>query len=210
MAGAVGVVPNRSAFPSYVVKDWQPWMTEAVILHSCSISVAELSHRFDKTPTHISNIMRTAQAMEMVQTMQKRAVNALHDDTLTNMRAASAKALGRINQALSDDQLFANAPATVWQLSLKTVETLREKDSAQSLVNQQNNYFLTPEVIQRLASAPTLDPSPPLSHNYESPPAPRRSSAQAVLGSGVGQFPNQSQDGPAVALQWSIKSPDDV
>lgn len=48
MAGAAGRVLNRSGFASFIVKDWTPWMTEAVILHASGMSVPELRVRFSK------------------------------------------------------------------------------------------------------------------------------------------------------------------
>lgn len=212
MAGAAGRVANRSPFASFVINNWQPWMTMAVIEHASGVDIPTLRVRYGKTDHYIRNVMNTVQAKEIIVKMNSRALAAIHDSTLDRMKAANAKALDRVTQFLNDDDLAEKAPATVWQLSLKTMDTLREPTTPlQNTFNQQNNYFLPPDVLAKLKSEAQIPAVPQLelaSKNYESPPAPLRRATESVLGSGICQPSYKIEDGPSIPLQLRTGSED--
>lgn len=202
MAGVVGRVPNRSGFASYTVKNWQDWMTEAVILHASGVSIAELSVKYDRITKHLHNLLNTSQAKAIVDKMRAVSLAQVHGQAEDNMKRARLKALDRINSFLDDDELARTAPATVWQMSLKTMDVMKDTTPVQAQTfNQQNNYFLPPDVLAKLKSAPTLDVSGEVPKNVESPTGPRRSEKE-LLGSGVRKLTDQGQDGPSLPMQW--------
>lgn len=205
MAGAAGKVQKTSPFASFVIRDWQPWMTQAVIEHAAGTDIPALRVRYGKSDQHLRNIMNTQQAKEIISTMHSRALAVVHDKAVDQIKAANAKALERVNSFLNDDELAQKAPATVWQLSLKTMDTLKlPSQTPTTQFNQQNNYFLPPDVLEKLKleaqaglSNLTEIPKPV----YESPSAPVIRSPQSVFGSGIREFANPGEDGPAVPLQ---------
>lgn len=214
MAGEAGTVRNTSPFASFVITKWQDWMTRAVIEHAAGAPIPLLRERYGRSGEYLSNVMRTAQASDIIRTMNKRALAATHDTVLDKMKAANIKALDRVNQFLDDDELAQKAPATVWQLSLKTMDTMKLPDTAPlQQFNQQNNYYLSPEILSKLKSEAQhglIAPPQEVQYNYESPIAPAGATQSAILRSRVRELTNPGKDGPSVPLQLRLEPADEV
>lgn len=211
MAGAIGHVRNNSPFSSFKVKEWAPWMTEAVVLHFSGMSLPELSVRTGKSRQHLQNIMNTDQAKAVVLQLQRQALDIAVDGMADRIAKAKSKALGRVEGFLEDDELANEAPVSYWQTSLRTIEVLGKLTEAPAVVNnntvnvQNNTLNISPAALERLRNTQGLEQIA-TSHHYESPPTPAsaiRERTQELLGSGVSTTETQSEDRPFVALERS-------
>jgi hypothetical protein len=202
MAGAAGKVLNRSGFSSFVVKDWQSWMTEAVILHASGMSIPELRVRFGRTDQHLRNIMNTSQATEIIRKIAASSIERIEKTSSEKITAIKEKALDAMLEMVSNEELKVTSPFAFWDASRKTAETVTKLDQgpavSQTTVSQniQNNFIASPELLASLRNAPTMIPlEVPTNVQYLGSPPPAGSSTQGVLGSGHSELPNQSKNG---------------
>lgn len=195
MAGAAGRVLNRSGFASFIVKEWAPWMTEAVILHASGMSVAELRVRFQKTDTHIRNILNTEQASEIIRKMQSQALKDITASSSQKITAIREAALTQMQELVANQELKASSPFAFWDATRKTLETVNRLEApvsvqpSQSISIQQNVQNIvntSPDILSRLRSAPSLNNlEVPENVEYLGSPPSVGQNAGAVLGSGV-------------------------
>lgn len=204
MAGAAGKVMNRSGFSSFVVKQWESWMTEAVILHASGMSIPELRIRFGRTDHHLRNLMNTSQATDIINKISAASLSRVEKTSSEKILAIREKALDSMLEMVSNDELKATSPFAFWDATRKTVETVAKLDAApvqqvnQTTVSQniQNNFIASPELLASLRNAPTMTPiEVPANVQYLGPPPPAGNAAQGVLGSGHSELPNQSKNG---------------
>lgn len=203
MAGAAGKVLNKSGFSSFVVKEWAPWMTEAVILHASGMSIPELRIRFGKTDQHLRNIMNTSQATEIIQKISAASLQRIEKTASEKITAIKEKALDNMLEMVSNDELKTASPFAFWDASRKTAETVSKLDAApvsvqQNTVNQniQQNFIASPELLASLRNAPSMTPiEVPANVQYLGSPPTAGSSTQGVLGSGHAELPNQGKNG---------------
>lgn len=185
MAGAVGYVKNNSMFKSFIVKDWQPWMTECVLQHLSGVSVPELRVRFGRTDQHIRNILNTEQAEGIVRKIQAEAIKNTETSTISRIQRIQDKSLAIMEDMLDDESLKETKPFPFWEAARKTMETVGRTSgnipnpqysyetpfSAPTVVsfqqNIQNIISSSPDVASRLLSGPTLDISSPIPENVE-------------------------------------------
>jgi hypothetical protein len=209
MAGAVGRVTNQSGFASYVVKDWQAWMTECVILHASGVSVPELRVRFQKTGSHINNILRTDQANEIIRKIQSEALKATAASSPSRIAALKDAALTQMEEMVANKQLKEKSPFAFWEATRKTLDTVSRLDSSSltqavqqnnSTVNiQQNIVSASPNMLDQLRSAPSLSSlDVPENVEYLGSPPPTGKTPEPVLGSGVSGSENQGKNGLAL------------
>lgn len=202
MAGAVGVVPNRSGFASFVVRNWEAWMTECVILHMSGMSIPELRVRFGKTDAHLRNILNTEQANKIVGEVKSRALATATDDAKVHLQNIKSQALQHMSHFMTDEAgLRAERPFAFWDATRKTLETVSRLDAPaatpSSVTNiQQNILNASPEMLNRLRSTPGLGQMEiPTNVEYLGSPPPAGSAASAVLGRGVHADEGQSKNG---------------
>ena len=204
MAGAAGRVLNRSGFASFIVKEWAPWMTEAVILHASGMSVPELRVRFQKTDTHIRNILNTEQAFEIIRKMQSQALKDITASSSQRITAIREAALTQMQELVSNQELKASSPFAFWDATRKTLETVNRLEApapvqaAQNISIQQNVQNIvntSPDILSRLRSAPSLNNlEVPENVEYLGSPPPAGQNAGAVLGSGVSGTESQGKN----------------
>lgn len=204
MAGAAGRVLNRSGFASFIVKEWAPWMTEAVILHASGMSVPELRVRFQKTDTHIRNILNTEQAFEIIRKMQSQALKDITASSSQRITAIREAALTQMQELVSNQELKASSPFAFWDATRKTLETVNRLEApapvqaAQNISIQQNVQNIvntSPDILSRLRSAPSLNNlEVPENVEYLGSPPPAGQNAGAVLGSGVSGTASQGKN----------------
>lgn len=165
MAGAVGIVKNTSPFASFVVKDWQAWMTEAVILHASGMSIPELRVRFSRTDAVLRNILNTEQAKGIVRDLQSKMLKTTVATATERIENIRSKALENMEKVLNDEDgaLAKTSPFAFLEASRKVYETVtKQAPSAPQPIsvqqNIQNNILngVSPEVLQRLRGGPTL------------------------------------------------------
>lgn len=203
MAGAAGKVLNKSGFSSFVVKEWAPWMTEAVILHASGMSIPELRIRFGKTDNHLRNLMNTSQATEIIQKISAASLQRIEKTASEKITTIREKALDNMLEMVSNDELKTASPFAFWDASRKTAETVSKLDAApvavqQNTVNQniQQNFIASPELLASLRNAPSMTPiEVPANVQYLGSPPPAGSSTQGVLGSGHAELPSQGKNG---------------
>lgn len=209
MAGAVGTVPNRSGFASFIVKNWEAWMTEVVILHLSGMSIPELRHRFERTDTHLRNILNTEQAKNIVREIQSKTLAREMEDAPARISALKMKALNTMDEMLGDEEMKKKSPFAFWDASRKTLETVSRLDSTISTPSpqhhtnvqqniQQNILNASPDVLSQLRNAPSLSHSLseiPQNVEYLGSPPSSREIAPAVLGSGDSGVPSKSKNG---------------
>jgi hypothetical protein len=224
MAGAVGIVRNTSGFSSFVVKDWQSWMTEAVVLHASGMSVSELRVRFGRTDKHIRNILNTDQAKEIVRKLESNAIKNLNTSSSSKLTAIKEKAIDQMAELVSNDDLKASSPFAFWEATRKTLDTVsrmtmpapQAQHTAQhiSTVNiQQNNVVSMPapneKAIANLRSAPSMTPLQiPANVEYLGSPPPAGQDSGTVHGSGVSGPESESKDGSSLSLAGRIAPTD--
>ena len=202
MAGAAGKVMNRSGFSSYVVKVWEPWMTEAVILHASGVSIPELRIRFGRTDGHLRNLMKTAQATEIINKISASSLSRVQQSSAEKILSIKEKALDNMLEMVSSEELKVTSPFAFWDASRKTAETVSKLDAGPAQVNQttvsqniQNNFIASPELLASLRNAPTMTPiEVPANVQYLGSP-PAGNATQGVLGSGHSELPNKSKNG---------------
>jgi hypothetical protein len=202
MAGAVGRVLNKSSFSSFIVKEWAAWMTEAVILHASGMSIPELRHKFNRTDTHIRNILNTDQAKEIVRKLQSQSLKAVYEDAPAKITAIRDKALSNMSELLEDETgvLKKASPFAFLEASRKVYETLSKHDTpaapAVSVTQniQQNILNSVPsELLERLRSGPSLSlGSVPENVEYLGSP-PTREIPVPILSAGIGGTPSQGE-----------------
>lgn len=203
MAGAAGKVMNRSGFSSYVVKQWEPWMTEAVILHASGVSIPELRIRFGRTDQHLGNLMRTTQATDIINKIAAASLSKVQKTSSEKIIAIRDKALDSMLEMLDRDDLKTASPFAFWDASRKTAETVTKLDAGPAQVSQttvsqniQNNFIASPELLASLRNAPTMTPiEVPANVQYLGSPPPAGNATQGVLGSGHSELPNKSKNG---------------
>jgi len=201
MAGAAGKVLNRSGFSSYVVKHWEPWMTEAVILHASGVSIPELRIRFGRTDQHLGNIMRTEQAKEIINKISSASLSRVQQSSADKITSIKEKALDNMLEMVSSEELKTTSPFAFWDASRKTAETVSRLDAGPAQVNQttvsqniQNNFIASPELLASLRNAPTMTPiEVPANVQYLGSP-PTGNATQGVLGSGHSELPNKGKN----------------
>lgn len=207
MAGAVGKVPNRSGFASFVVKDWQAWMTEAVILHASGMSIPELRVKFGRTDQHIRNVLNTEQAKEIVRKIESHATKSLATSSSSKIAFIKEAALSSMQEMLANDALKQNSPFAFWDAARKTLDTVSRMSapapappaSAPTVNIQQNIVNATPTMLSQLRSAPSLASiEVPDNVEYLGSPPPAGQDKGAVLGSGVHGSENQGKNGLAL------------
>lgn len=204
MAGAAGRVLNRSGFASFIVKEWTPWMTEAVILHASGMSVPELRVRFQKTDSHIRNILNTEQAAEIIRKVQSQALKDIVASSSQKVSAIREAALTQMQELVTNQELKASSPFAFWDATRKTLETVNRLEapapvqSSQNISIQQNVQNIvnaSPDILSRLRSAPSLNNlEVPENVEYLGSPPPAGQSTGAVLGSGVSGTESQGKN----------------
>lgn len=209
MAGAVGTVRNTSQFASFIVKDWQPWMTEAVILHASGMSVPELRVKFQRGDQHIRNILNTEQAKEIVRDIQARALKQTTASVNEKIIALRQKALANMEKVLDDpdEQLSKTSPFAFLEASRKVYETVSKHDAplpAAPQTNIQQNFqqniigSVSPELMDKLRGGPSLQ-SIDVPDNVEYLGAlPPRELPESVHDGRVSGISNQSKNGLAL------------
>lgn len=205
MAGAVGKVINRSGFASYIVKEWKPWMTEAVILHTSGVSVAELRVRFQKTDTHIRNILNTEQACEIIRKVQSEALKNVKAESSERITAIKEAALTQMQELVTNQELKASSPFAFWDATRKTLETVSRMEApapvqqSQNISIQQNVQNIvntSPDILSRLRSAPSLNNlEVPENVEYLGSPPPAGQNTGAVLGPGISGTESKGKNG---------------
>lgn len=217
MAGAAGKVLNRSGFASYIVKDWQAWMTEAVILHASGVSVPELRVRFQKTDTHIRNILNTEQANTIIRKLQSEALKNTKVETSERITAIKEAALTQMQELITNEDLKEKSPFAFWDATRKTLDSLSRMESptvsqAQNISIQQNVQNIvssSPDILSRLRSAPSLNNlEVPENVEYLGSPPPAGQNAGTVLGSGISGTESKSKDGLTLLSSRSSSSSD--
>ena len=207
MAGAVGKVLNRSGFASFVVKDWQAWMTEAVILHASGMSIPELRVKFGRTDQHIRNVLNTEQAKEIVRKIEAHATKTLATSSSSKIAFIKEAALTSMQEMLSNDALKQNSPFAFWDAARKTLDTVSRMSAPAPpppapgpTVNiQQNIVNASPTMLSQLRSAPSLSSvEVPDNVEYLGSPPPAGQDKGAILGSGVHGSQNQGKNGLAL------------
>lgn len=212
MAGAVGHVPNRSGFASFRVKEWQPWMTEVVVLHASGMSIPELMHRFDRSKTHLSNLLNTSQAKEIVEKLQRSALSSTVENIPARMSALRQKALQNMENIIEDKEgiLQKTSPFAFLEANRKVFETLAKNDAPQTPAAQTTNVqqniqqniigSVSTEVLERLRAGPSL-PVIDVPSNVEylgSPPT--REGTRELQSGGVDSTPRQGKNGLALVM----------
>ena len=204
MAGAVGKVPNRSGFASFVVKDWQAWMTEAVILHASGMSIPELRVKFGRTDNHIRNVLNTEQAREIVRKVESHATKTLATSSSSKIAFIKEAALTSMQEMLANDALKQNSPFAFWDAARKTLDTVSRMTAPAPPVPapgptvniQQNIVNASPTMLSQLRSAPSLSSiEVPDNVEYLGSPPPAGQDKESVLGSGVYGSQNQGKNG---------------
>lgn len=204
MAGAAGRVLNRSGFASFIVKDWMPWMTEAVILHASGMSVPELRVRFQKTDTHIRNILNTEQASEIIRKVQSQALKDISANASERVVAIREAALSQMQELVTNEELKATSPFAFWDATRKTLETVNRLEAPTPQTQQnisiqqnvQNIVNTSPDILSRLRSAPSLNSlEVPENVEYLGSPPPVGQSAGAILGAGISGTESKGKDG---------------
>lgn len=203
MAGAVGKVLNRSGFASFVVKDWQAWMTEAVILHASGMSIPELRVKFGRTDQHIRNVLNTEQAREIVRKIESQATKNLASTSSAKIAFIKEAALSSMQEMLANEALKQNSPFAFWDAARKTLDTVSRMSApatppaqtAPTVNIQQNIVSASPSMLSQLRSAPSLSSlEVPDNVEYLGPPPTTGQDKGAVLGSGVHGSQNQSKN----------------
>lgn len=205
MAGIVGVVPNRSGFASFVVRNWEEWMTRAVILHASGVSIPELRVMFGKSDDHLRNIMRTDQAKELLRTIQAKALKSAVVDAEVRIASIQEKALRRMDDFLDNDEIAEKNPFAFFDASRKAVETVsRLKAPApqtNSTVNiQQTIVNAAPGLLERLRAAPTMQAlEVPANVEYLGSPPLAGDPTQESIGRRDSPVPGESKNRLALA-----------
>lgn len=197
---------NRSGFSSFVVKEWLPWMTEAVILHASGVSIAELRIRFGRTDAHLRNIMNTTQATDIINKISAASMQRVEKTASEKILAIKEKALDNMLEMVSDDNLKTASPFAFWDASRKTAETVSKLDTAPSVVQQntvnqniQQNFIASPEMLAAFRDAPSMTPiEVPTNVQYLGSPPPAGSSTQGVLGNGPVELSSKGKNGLAL------------
>ena len=218
MAGAAGKVLNRSGFASYIVKDWQAWMTEAVILHASGVSVPELRVRFQKTDTHIRNILNTEQANTIIRKLQSEALKNTKVESSERITAIKEAALSQMQDLVTNEELKEKSPFAFWDAARKTLDTISRMDSPASVQqsqnisiqqNVQNIVNTSPDILSRLRAAPSLNTlEVPENVEYLGSPPPAGQGKGAILGSGVSGTESKGKDGLTLLSTRSSSSSD--
>ena len=221
MAGAVGYVRNQSGFASFVVKDWQAWMTEAVVLHASGMPIAELRVRFGRTDKHIRNILNTDQAKEIVRKLQQNSLKNLNVDSASKLTAIKEKAIEQMADLVSNDDLKKTSPFAFWEATRKTLDTVSRISSPApapiqhspqiGTVNiQQNNVIAPPpneKALANLRAAPTMTQLQiPTNVEYLGSPPPAGQDEGAVHGSGVSGSEDEGEDGSSFPVSGNSSS----
>lgn len=196
MAGAVGKVSNRSGFSSFLVKEWQPWMTEAVVLHTSGMSIAELVVKYQRTNQYLYNIFNTDQARKIVRDLQAAQLRRVDASVNERMSALRAKALENMEEIIEDkDKKLRNAsPFAFLEANRKVYETMSRHDvpmpaPQSSVTNIQNNIIgsVDPATIARLrAGAATPLIEVPENVEYLGSPPPREVAGELYAGRDAG------------------------
>ncbi len=217
MAGAAGRVLNRSGFASFIVKEWTPWMTEAVILHASGMSVPELRVRFQKTDTHIRNILNTEQASEIIRKVQSQALKDISANTSQKVVAIREAALSQMQELVTNEDLKASSPFAFWDATRKTLETVNRLEAPapqpqQNISIQQNVQNIvntSPDMLSRLRSAPSLNSiEVPENVEYLGSPPPVGQSKGAILGAGISGTESKGKDGLTLLSSRNSSSSD--
>ena len=201
------------AFKTFEVKDWKLWMTECVILHIGGITVNELSLKFDVTPQHIANILRSSKAQEIKQNAANTILEDVIEEQKPKISLIISKAINEMGELVGDRILKETAPMSYWDQLRKTVETLSKLNDPTLLMpagnvtiqqNIQNVLSAGPEVLKRLREGATL-PIQNVAENVEylGAPPPRESAGELYAGR-VDTTTNQGQDGPALSGPISL------
>lgn len=178
MAGAVGVVKNTSVFASFVIKDWQAWMTEAVILHVSGMSIPELRVKFSRTDSTLRNILNTQQAREIVSSLQSNVLKSTISSSADRIISIRDKALKNMEKTLEDEGgvLATSSPFAFLEASRKVYETVSKHDtpshipaSQTNIQNIQQNFVsgISEETLTRLRSSASLFPISEIPTNVE-------------------------------------------
>lgn len=223
MAGAVGYVKNNSGFSSFIVKDWQAWMTEVVVLHASGMAIPELRVRFGRTDKHLRNILNTEQAKEIVRKIQSNSIKSLGTDASTKITAIKEKALDQMLELVSNDELKETSPFAFWEATRKTADTVSKMNAPApqpqhspqiGTVNIQQNNMVSvpppnPTMLAALRSAPSMTPLEVTANvEYLGSPPPSGQSERAVLGSGVHGSESEGENGSIVSLAGRIAPTD--
>lgn len=205
MAGVIGTVTNKSAFASFVVRNWEQWMTEAVILHASGVSIPELRVRFSKTDAHLRNIMNTEQAAEINAKISRQAISHASVSVGEKLQAARLMAVDNLMDGLSNTELKEKSPFAFWEASRKTLETVQRMDvpaQGPSTVVTNNILNVSPELLNKLRDTPTMLGIPETTHHvdYIGPPPPAGRDSEELLGRGIRSVEDQGQDGPSIPL----------
>jgi len=206
MAGAAGKVLNKSGFSSFVVKNWETWMTEAVILHASGVSIPELRIRFGRTDHHLRNLMNTEQATAIIKKIQTESLKSVSSTASQKISLIKEKALDSMLTLMDNEELKTASPFAFWDASRKTLDTVSKMEApapaAQTSIQQniqQNFLNVSPEMLQKLRSAPSMTQlEVPSNVEYLGPPPATGSVTQGVLGSGDIGTPSQSKNGLAL------------
>jgi len=209
MAGAVGYVRNNSGFASFVVKDWQSWMTEAVVLHASGMAIAEMRVRFGRTDKHLRNVLNTDQARQITRKLQQNALQNTTTGSLEKLVALKEKAIDQMYELVHNDELKETSPFAFWEATRKTLDTasrismpapvVAQPTQHINSVNIQNNIISAPApneaAIANLRAAPSMSPLQiPSNVEYLGSPPPAGEDEGAVLGSGVSGTESKSKD----------------
>jgi hypothetical protein len=206
MAGAAGKVANKSGFASFTIKNWETWMTEAVILHASGVSIPELRMRFGKTDQHLRNIMNTQQATEIINKINRTSLERTQASAAEKIVAIREKALDNMLEFIDNQELKTSSPFAFWDATRKTVETVSKMDapapsSSNVSVNQniQQNFIASPDLLASLRAAPSMTPiEVPQNVQYLGALPPAGSSTQGIQSGGNTELPNQGKNGLAL------------
>lgn len=213
MAGIIGVVPNNSGFASFTVREWLPWMTEAVVLHYSGVSIPELRVRFGKSDHHLRNIMNTEQAKNIVLEIERRAIKHASDTMQDRINSIKSRALDAMSEMLDNTELKAAKPFSFWDASRKTLETVSRMDTPQTKNTNVNitQNILSSDVLERLRSAPTLQHiEVPRNVEYLGAPPSTGRDQKELHGRGVHTPADQSEERSSLSLAGSPPSEQSV
>jgi len=166
-------------------------MTEAVILHASGVSIPELRIRFGRTDHHLRNLMNTDQAASIIKKIQAESLKNVHSTASQKISLIKEKALDSMLDLMSNEDLKTASPFAFWDASRKTLDTVSKMDTPAPVERpsiqqniQQNFIAASPELLNRLRSAPSMTQlEVPTNVEYLGSP-PTGSTAQGVLGSG--------------------------
>lgn len=158
-----------------LLSNWTAIHTAIVMDKIQGLTIDMLCNKYNYTQGHVSNILRTKQAKQIIAKVNTQVLAGKFDNLSEEVKAMKVQAFENMKVFLQNQDLQVASPFAFFDRSIKAFEVLDEmshpspiNNGLGSVTNIQNNIFTNPESISQLTAG--LDAALEVSQKYQELP----------------------------------------